>query len=131
MYAYCNFSNKCFAEGDQIALDGHIRLYEPKKPTKKQGVFAEMFEVIPVTQILGKLPVMPDFSTKTIPFKYNDKAKVGFQHGMADTSEGAGNGSKLWYINIFALTWSRSKLSLFRYVNLCVLLVCATEHHDL
>jgi hypothetical protein len=114
-------SDKCLAEEDMLATEGHIRLYEPKSKTRKDYVFTEIFEVIHVTNILGKLSLMPDFGSKTIPFKHRRLRKAKFQFGSADSSENAGDGSKLWYINLFALVWSRSKLSLFRYVYIGIL----------
>ena len=56
-YICCIF---CFIEADQLTALGHIRLYEPSKTC---------FEVIPVSYIIGKLPMMPDFGNPTIPYR--------------------------------------------------------------
>lgn len=56
-YICCIF---CFIEADQLTALGHIRLYEPSKT---------WFEVIPVSYIIGKLPMMPDFGNPTIPYR--------------------------------------------------------------
>lgn len=91
---------------DQLQLGHHQRLYEPSEP---------WYEVLPVHFILGKLPIMPDFGTPTIPHKYQTRQQHGFPRGKADSSSSKHDGSKLYYINHFAMTWSRSKPSLFRY----------------
>ena len=126
LYIYCINSDYHFAERDSLADEGHIRLYEPKKPAKKKNEYTgSIFQVIPADHILGKLPLMPDYGTNTIPFKHSGKCATAFKYGMADTSEGSGDGSVLWYINMFALVWSRSKKSLLRYnVSIYTLLYC-------
>ena len=70
LYIYCINSDYHFAERDSLADEGHIRLYEPKKPAKKKNEYTGcIFQVIPADHILGKLPLMPDYGTNTIPFK--------------------------------------------------------------
>ena len=64
--------------------------------------------VIPVKSILGKLPLVPVGDTGTIPFK-NRRFGSWFPGGSADRSEGSGDGSRLWYVNTYALGWSREK----------------------
>ena len=95
-------SNPSFPDHDELQQQGYVRLYEP----------TDWYEVIPVTHILGKLPIFPDFSTRTIP--HSMSGKPGFAKGECDSQDGKQLGSKLFYINHFAMTWSRSKLSLFR-----------------
>jgi hypothetical protein len=90
--------------GDELQKEGHIRLYET----------TNSFEVLPVTHILGRLPILPDFGDPSIPHRMNGKAKAWFPLGTCDSSEGAQDGSKLFYVNHFAMTWARSKRSLFR-----------------
>ena len=61
----------------------------------------QMFYVLPVESILGKLPVIPVGETGTIPDCMRQHAEdfVG-----ADTREGADDGSRWWYINTWALS---------------------------
>lgn len=89
---------------DELQAQNYIRLYQP----------AEWYEVVPVTHILGRLSLMPDFGTRTIPYSMRNKKRHCFPKGHSDTAEGKGDGSKLYYVNHFAMTWSRSKQSLFR-----------------
>jgi hypothetical protein len=100
-----------FSDNDELQQQGYIRLYEP----------TDWFEVVPVTHILGKLPIFPDFSTRTIP--HSMTGQPGFPKGKCDSHDGKQLGSKIFYINHFAMTWSRSKLSLFRSFPACVLYV--------
>lgn len=95
-------SNPSFSDNDELQQQGYVRLYEP----------TDWYEVIPVTHILGKLPIFPDFTTRTIP--HSMSGKPGFAKGECDSQDGKQLGSKVFYINHFAMTWSRSKLSLFR-----------------
>lgn len=98
---------------DALQTQNYIRLYQP----------VEWYEVVPVTHILGRLSLVPDFGTMTIPYIMRNKRKACFPKGFSDTAEGKGDGSRLYYVNHFAMTWSRSKLSLFRYAifPVCVL----------
>ena len=60
--------------------------------------------MLPVESILGKLPVVPVAETGTIPYCMEDFVGAAF-----DTREGAGDGSRWWYINTWALSWSRKR----------------------
>ncbi len=64
----------------------------------------QVFYVLPVESILGKLPVVPGGETGTIPYCMEDIVGAAF-----DTREGAGDGSRWWYINTWALSWSRER----------------------
>ena len=66
----------------------------------------QVFYVLPVESILGKLPVVPIHYTSTIPFVMRQNAR-DFVDAVFDTSKGSGDGSQLWYINTWALSWSR------------------------
>jgi hypothetical protein len=68
----------------------------------------QVFYVIPVESILGKLPVVPIGDTGTIPFAMRQNA-TDFVHAAFDTKEGSGHGSKWWYINTWALSWFRER----------------------
>ena len=64
----------------------------------------QVFYVLPVELILGKLPVVPVGETGTIPYWMKEFVGAAF-----DTREGAGDGSRWWYINTWALSWSRER----------------------
>jgi hypothetical protein len=51
----------------------------------------QVFYVLPVESILGKLPVVPVGEIGTIPYCIDDFAGAVF-----DTREGAGDGSRWW-----------------------------------
>ncbi len=68
----------------------------------------QVFYVLPVESILGKLPVVPGGDTGTIPY-YMQQHSEDFVGSAFDTREGAGDGSGGWYINTWALSWSRER----------------------
>jgi hypothetical protein len=64
----------------------------------------QVFYVLPVESILGKLPVVPVGETGTVPYCMEDFVGAAF-----DTREGAGGGSRWWYFNMWTLSWSRER----------------------
>ena len=64
--------------------------------------------MLSVELILGKLPVVPVGETGTIPYCMLQHAE-DFVGAAFDTREGAGAGSRWWYINTWALSWSRER----------------------
>jgi hypothetical protein len=68
----------------------------------------QVFYVLPVEYILGKLPVVPVGDTGTIPYSMRQHAE-DFVGAAFDTSVGAGDGSRWWYVNTWALSWSRER----------------------
>ena len=61
--------------------------------------------VIPVENILGKLPLVPVGDTGPIPFSMRDELHE-VDWASCDTKPGEGDGSRLWYVNSWALSWS-------------------------
>jgi hypothetical protein len=59
--------------------------------------------VIPIQSILGKLPVVPVGDTGTIPFRLRNT----FSGAPVDRRQGVGDGCKMWFVNSWALGWSR------------------------
>ena len=59
--------------------------------------------VIPIQSILGKLPVVPVGDTGTIPYHLRNT----FPGAPGDRRPGAGDGCKMWFVNSWALGWSR------------------------
>jgi hypothetical protein len=64
--------------------------------------------VLPVESILEKLPVVPVGDTETIPYCMRQHAE-DFLGAVFDTRKGAGDDSRWWYINMWALSWSRGE----------------------
>ena len=87
------------ADNDELSREGYQRIYS-----------TESYEVVPKDFILGKLPIMPDFRNPTIPHELSRLKEQYFSMGKADSSIAKGDGSQIFYINHFVLTWSRSKL---------------------
>ena len=79
-----------------------MMLYERKRDK-------QVYYVLPITSIHGKLPVVPVGDTGTAPLYMrqheDDFVDVAFDRG----SEGAGDGSRWWVINTCALHWARAK----------------------
>ena len=59
--------------------------------------------VLPIENILGKLPVVPVGDTGTIPFR----SRVPCDGAYGDRTKGGGDGCPLWYANSWAMGWSR------------------------
>ena len=59
--------------------------------------------VIPIESILGKLPVVPVGHTGTIPHHLRNV----FPGAPGDRRPGAGDGCRMWFVNSWALGWSR------------------------
>ena len=72
-------------------------------------ILTRLPEILPCKQYLfGKLPVVPIGDTGTIPFAMRQNARDCVDAAF-DTSEGSGDGSRWWYINRLALSWSRER----------------------
>jgi hypothetical protein len=72
----------------------------------------EVVYVLPITSILGRLPVVRAGDTGTIPFSYRDGCRNGahrYDHDLAnaDSRPGAGDGCPMYFVNSWALGWSR------------------------
>jgi hypothetical protein len=65
---------------------------------------SQVFYVLPVESIL----VVPVGDTGTIPYSMLQHA-ADFVGASFDTRERAGDGSLWWYINTWALSWSRER----------------------
>jgi hypothetical protein len=71
----------------------------------ERRVGLEVFYVFPIECILGKLPVVQVGDTGNIPFSMRRSA-ADFIDADFDSAEGAGDGSRWWYVNTWALGWS-------------------------
>jgi len=61
--------------------------------------------VVPLSSILGKLPLAPVGDTGTIPFCMRGEG-ADFEGASCDTVHGRGDGCRWWYVNPWALSWS-------------------------
>ena len=59
--------------------------------------------VVPLSHILGKLPLVPAGDSGTIPRSMNGRKETCFPRGQCDRQQGPG--SKLFYINTWAMIW--------------------------
>jgi len=93
---FCNYLTPLYVDTAWLASAGSRILYEldPKKP---------VLYVVPVESILGKLPVVPVGDFGTVPHGM----RAQFPGALADRAPGAGDGCPLWYVNAWALGWSR------------------------
>lgn len=94
---YCNYAHYCwFCFIGWLESVGSRVIYELdyKKP---------ILYVIPIQSILGKLPVVPVGDTGTIPHHLRNT----FPGAPGDRRPGAGDGCKMWFVNSWALGWSR------------------------
>jgi hypothetical protein len=82
-----------------------------------------------VEYILGRLPLMKNYSTPTIPSRMATRRAEAFPRGAADGTRG--KGSRLFYVNHYAMTWSRCKESLFRSIccthSVHILIICCVN----
>ena len=88
-----------------ITVCGSRLLYEPLHGK-------EVVYVVPASSVLGRLPVVRAGDTGTIPFSYRTGLRNGahrYDHDLAraDTRHGAGDGCHMYFVNAWALGWSR------------------------
>ena len=88
------------AAGDWIRKAETRRLYEldPSLPR---------LYVMPISSILGTLPLVRAGDTGTIPYHMRGRSN-SFPGGKADTAPGKGDGSRLYFVNSWAMRWSRN-----------------------
>jgi hypothetical protein len=61
--------------------------------------------IVSITSILGRLPLVPAGDHGTIPAAMRNRKKELFEYGRCDESARPGTGSKLYYINSWAMCW--------------------------
>ena len=61
--------------------------------------------VVPISHILGRLPLVPAGDTGTIPHSMRDRKAACYEHGLCDRDGEPGSGSSLFYINLWAMIW--------------------------
>ena len=65
----------------------------------------QVLYVLPITSILGKLPVVPVGDTGTIPHSMRGES-ADFDGASCDSKPGEGDGCRWWYVNSWAMAWS-------------------------
>lgn len=69
--------------------------------------------VLPIKSVLGKACLVPAGDTGTIPYEWrsirSQAIKKKFQYSKPDTAPGAGDGSRMYYVNSWAMAWSSKK----------------------
>ena len=65
---------------------------------------AQVLYVIPVSSILGRLPVVPVGEKGTIPYDMRRESS-DFPGASCDKSQNSGDGCRWWYVNSWALGW--------------------------
>ncbi len=63
-----------------------------------------ILNAVPIQSILGKLPLLPVGETGTIPHRMHNTFPPG---APGDRRPGAGDGCRMWFVNSWALGWSR------------------------
>jgi len=57
----------------------------------------------PITAILGKVPMLRAGDTGTIPFSMHRYERTYYPGGKCDSAADKGDGSRLWYVNTWAM----------------------------
>ncbi len=65
---------------------------------------AQVLYVIPVSSILGRLPIVPVGNTGTIPYEMRREA-ADFPGASSDKTKDGKDGCRWWYVNSWALSW--------------------------
>jgi hypothetical protein len=65
--------------------------------------------VRPITAILGKVPMVRARNTGTIPFSMRGNERQYYPGGRCDSAADKGDGSRLWYVNTWAMKWSQKE----------------------
>jgi hypothetical protein len=86
---------------------GTKQLYQPEP---KPVVY-----IVPTTSILGRLPLIPVGDHGTIPAVMRNRKKDLFKYGKCDDNGSPGTGSKLYYINSWAMCWQSDHLNQQRF----------------
>jgi hypothetical protein len=63
--------------------------------------------VVPLSHILGRLPLIPAGDVCTIPRNMSGRGDACYPRGSCDNRGAPGSGSKLFYINSWAMIWPR------------------------
>ena len=92
----------CSVAGNWLFKSESRRLYEMDAQLPR-------LYVIPMTSLLGKLSVVlaGNTGTQAIPYSMRGRAAECYPGGKCDSSEGKGDGSRLYYVNPWTMRWSQ------------------------
>ena len=90
----------CSVAGNWLFKSESHRLYEMDAQLPR-------LYVMPMTCLLGKLSVILAGNTGTIPYSMRGRAAEYYPGGKCDSSEGKGDGSRLYYVNPWTMRWSQ------------------------
>ena len=82
----------------QVAYIGTKLLYQPEP---KPVVY-----IVPIRNILGRLALVPYGKHGSIPYDWRHLQGSHYDCGVRDLPNRPGSGSKLFYINSWAMIWS-------------------------
>ena len=71
---------------------------------RREQAHWQVLYVIPLSSILGRLPLLPVGATGTIPFAMRREA-ADFPGAFCDKSANSGDGCRWWYVSSWALGW--------------------------
>jgi hypothetical protein len=92
--------NKMVCSGNWLFKSESRRLYELDAQMPR-------LYVIPMTSLLGKLSLVQAGNTGTIPYSMRGRAEECYPGGKCDSSEGKGDGSRLYFVNPWTMKWSQ------------------------
>ena len=95
LYDYCPKEGRTWWPG--TAEIGTKMLYMPSPDP--------VVYVVPLSHILGHLPLLPAGNYGTIPRSMSRRKEACFPRGMCDREGRPGSGSQLYYINTWAMIW--------------------------
>ena len=82
----------------QVAYTGTKLLYQPQPQP--------VVYIVPIQNILGRLALAPCGEHGTIPHEWHHLQGSHYPRGVCDSPNRSGSGSKLFYINSWAMIWS-------------------------
>jgi hypothetical protein len=95
-FAYFAYSNLFI----HLSLARSVLIYNRLRSREQ----AQVSYVIPVSSILGRLPLVPVGATGTIPFAMR-RETADIPGAFCDKSANGGDGCRWWYVNSWALGW--------------------------
>ena len=103
MHKVCILFDPCFSDAQEnpFLVEGGWRerdeaAVSPEKP---------VLYIVPITSILGRLPLIPAGDHGTIPAALRGSKRDLFPLGKCDEDRQPGTGSKLFYISSWAMCW--------------------------
>lgn len=94
---------------DQFGSTGTKMVYLPAPDSwhrGEAGAAAPVVYIVPVDAILGRLPLSPAGVNGTIPCTMKPLRQRAYPEGTCDLDDQPGSGSKVFYINSWAMQWA-------------------------